>query len=144
MRSSTVLLPPPKAPVRSQRRGSGLQEPRFTDSTNALFVREVEWFLGLSPMTALRPIIGHRGFIRAHLKADVEMIIAKWQQCCVIRNGRAKAAGVDQGRRPSIDGSEVKSLHDQGKRPSQIAKQLRIARASVYRHLQNVTPTPSP
>lgn len=49
---------------------------------------------------------------------------------------RAKAAGVYKGRRPSIDSEEVQKLHSEGKRPSEIANQLKIARASVYRHLQ--------
>lgn len=48
---------------------------------------------------------------------------------------RAKAAGVYQGRRPSIDGVEIRRLHREGVRPTDIARRLGIGRASVYRHL---------
>ena len=48
---------------------------------------------------------------------------------------KAKAAGVYQGRKPSIDGAKVKELHEQGVRPADIAKRMGIGRASVYRHL---------
>lgn len=48
---------------------------------------------------------------------------------------KAKAAGVYKGRKPSIDPSQVRSLRDQGLGPSEIARQLRIGRASVYRAL---------
>ncbi|MXO84756.1 helix-turn-helix domain-containing protein [Altererythrobacter aurantiacus] len=48
---------------------------------------------------------------------------------------KAKAAGVYQGRRPSIDGSEVRRLSREGMRPTDIARTLNIGRASVYRYL---------
>lgn len=48
---------------------------------------------------------------------------------------RAKAKGVYQGRKPSIDAGEVKRLREQGLGPAAIAKQLNIGRASVYRVL---------
>lgn len=48
---------------------------------------------------------------------------------------KAKAAGVYKGRKQSIDTETVRRLHDEGTSPSQIAKQLGIGRASVYRHL---------
>ena len=46
---------------------------------------------------------------------------------------RAKAAGVYQGRKPSVDIDEVRRLRAAGLGASDIAKQLGIARASVYR-----------
>lgn len=49
---------------------------------------------------------------------------------------KAKAAGVYRGRKPSIDGAEVRRLHADGMRPAEIARKLRIGRASVYRHLK--------
>ncbi|SOC20492.1 DNA invertase Pin-like site-specific DNA recombinase [Rhodobacter sp. JA431] len=50
---------------------------------------------------------------------------------------KAKAAGVYKGRKPSIDVTEVKRLRDQeGMGATEIAKQLGIARTSVYRVLQ--------
>jgi DNA invertase Pin-like site-specific DNA recombinase len=48
---------------------------------------------------------------------------------------KAKAAGVYKGRPPSIEASRVRELKDQGMRPSDIAKVLKIGRASVYRVL---------
>jgi DNA invertase Pin-like site-specific DNA recombinase len=49
---------------------------------------------------------------------------------------KAKAAGVYRGRKPSVDAVEVKRLKAEGLGASQIAKQLKIGRASVYRVLE--------
>src|SRR6195256_641503 len=50
---------------------------------------------------------------------------------------KAKAAGVYKGRRPaSIDAAQVRQLKGQGFGPSEIAKALKIGRASVYRLLE--------
>jgi DNA invertase Pin-like site-specific DNA recombinase len=48
---------------------------------------------------------------------------------------KAKAAGVYKGRPPSIEASRVRDLKAQGMRPTDIAKALKIGRASVYRVL---------
>lgn len=48
---------------------------------------------------------------------------------------KAKTAGIYKGRKPTVDGSAVRELHQAGVRPSDIAKSLGIGRASVYRHL---------
>jgi len=48
---------------------------------------------------------------------------------------KAKAEGVYKGRKPHIDPDKVKALHASGVSPSEIAKQLKIGRASVYRAL---------
>ncbi|MDP3675997.1 MAG: helix-turn-helix domain-containing protein [Novosphingobium sp.] len=48
---------------------------------------------------------------------------------------KTKAARVYKGRKPSVPVDDVRRLHESGTRPSDIAKQLRIARASVYRTL---------
>jgi DNA invertase Pin-like site-specific DNA recombinase len=50
---------------------------------------------------------------------------------------KAKAAGVYKGRPPSIEASRVRELKAQGMRPVDIAKVLRIGRASVYRVLSS-------
>jgi DNA invertase Pin-like site-specific DNA recombinase len=49
---------------------------------------------------------------------------------------KAKAAGVYKGRPASIDPAKVRQLKEQGLGPSEIAKALRIGRASVYRALE--------
>lgn len=49
---------------------------------------------------------------------------------------KAKAAGVYKGRKPIIDGEKVKQLHKDGMRPADIARKLKIGRASVYRYLE--------
>ena len=48
---------------------------------------------------------------------------------------KAKAAGVYRGRKPSIDLDKVKELKDKGLGATEIAKHLKISRASVYRVL---------
>jgi Site-specific recombinases, DNA invertase Pin homologs len=48
---------------------------------------------------------------------------------------KAKAAGVYKGRKPSVPMEEVRRLHGEGVRPTEIAKQLKIGRGSVYRAL---------
>jgi DNA invertase Pin-like site-specific DNA recombinase len=48
---------------------------------------------------------------------------------------RAKAAGIYKGRAPIIDQQRVRQLRDDGMPPPAIARELRVARASVYRIL---------
>jgi DNA invertase Pin-like site-specific DNA recombinase len=48
---------------------------------------------------------------------------------------RAKAAGVYRGRKPSVDVRAVRELRSKGVGATEIAKQLGIGRASVYRAL---------
>lgn len=48
---------------------------------------------------------------------------------------KAKAAGAYKGRRPSIDPAVVRKLCADGVRPADIARKLKIGRASVYRLL---------
>lgn len=48
---------------------------------------------------------------------------------------KAKAAGVYKGRPAAIDPAQVRSMHAAGVGPSEIAKRLKIGRASVYRLL---------
>jgi DNA invertase Pin-like site-specific DNA recombinase len=45
----------------------------------------------------------------------------------------AKARGIYKGRPKSIDAAEVKRLLADGNGPTQVARRLRIGRASVYR-----------
>jgi DNA invertase Pin-like site-specific DNA recombinase len=48
---------------------------------------------------------------------------------------KAKAAGVYKGRPPSIEAARGREMKAQGMRPVDIAKALKIGRASVYRVL---------
>jgi DNA invertase Pin-like site-specific DNA recombinase len=48
---------------------------------------------------------------------------------------KAKAAGIYKGRPPSIDSGKVLELKKKGLGASEIAKALKIGRASVYRAL---------
>src|SRR3954447_25066744 len=48
---------------------------------------------------------------------------------------KAKAAGVYKGRRPSIDPKQIRALKAEGLGTSEIARTLKIGRASVYRVL---------
>ena len=63
--------------------------------------------------------------------AEFETDIRKERQ----REGieRAKIAGVYKGRKPTVDAAAVHRMRDQGIGASEIAKQLGIGRASVYR-----------
>jgi DNA invertase Pin-like site-specific DNA recombinase len=49
---------------------------------------------------------------------------------------KAKAAGIYKGRPASIDAARVRELKAGGMGPTQIAKALKIGRASVYRVLE--------
>jgi Helix-turn-helix domain of resolvase len=49
---------------------------------------------------------------------------------------KAKAAGVYNGRPAPIDAAQVRAMKAQGKGASEIAKALKIGRASVYRVLE--------
>src|SRR5438067_7660959 len=53
---------------------------------------------------------------------------------------KAKAAGVYKGRKPSIDLAKVKELNDKGLGATEIARRLKIGRASVYRVLTTAGP----
>ena len=52
---------------------------------------------------------------------------------------KAKAAGVYKGRPASIDGARVAELKAQGMGPAEIARTLKIGRASVYRKLDELS-----
>ena len=53
---------------------------------------------------------------------------------------KAKAAGVYKGRPASIDATRVREMKAQGLGPTEIAKALKIGRASVYRVLEERVP----
>jgi DNA invertase Pin-like site-specific DNA recombinase len=49
---------------------------------------------------------------------------------------KAKADGKYRGRRPTIDPVKIQNMRNEGMGASQIARELQIGRASVYRALQ--------
>lgn len=49
---------------------------------------------------------------------------------------KAKAAGIYKGTKPKINRAKVKALHASGKGPAAIARELKVARSSVYRLLE--------
>jgi DNA invertase Pin-like site-specific DNA recombinase len=65
--------------------------------------------------------------------AEFETAIRKERQLEGI--AKAKAKGIYRGRKPSIDATRVRSLREAGKSPSAIARELNVARSSVYRVL---------
>ncbi len=49
----------------------------------------------------------------------------------------AKAKGVKFGRKPTVDKTKVRVLHGQGLGATEIAKQLKIGRSTIYKVLGN-------
>lgn len=66
--------------------------------------------------------------------AEFEADIRKERQLEGI--AKAKEAGVYKGRKPTVNVEAVKGLKVSGKGPTEIAKELGIGRASVYRALE--------
>lgn len=60
---------------------------------------------------------------------------SSWRRKALEGIAKAKAEGKYQGRKPSINREEVKTLHDKGHGATEIAKSLGIHRSSVYRVL---------
>jgi DNA invertase Pin-like site-specific DNA recombinase len=54
---------------------------------------------------------------------------------------KAKANGVYKGRKAIIDVTRIKALKDAGRSPSWIARELNVARSSVYRALEQAGAT---
>lgn len=72
------------------------------------------------------------------LFAEFEMDLRRERQLEGIT--KAKAEGRYKGRPPSLDPAAVRRLRADGIRPAQIARQLGIARSSVYRLLEEDDP----
>lgn len=69
--------------------------------------------------------------------AEFELDIRKERQMEGI--AKAKAEGRYKGRPASIDASKVQQLKDEGMGATEIAKEMRIGRASVYRALEGTS-----
>jgi DNA invertase Pin-like site-specific DNA recombinase len=54
---------------------------------------------------------------------------------------KAKAEGVYKGRKPTINAERIKTMASQGMGATAIAKELKVARASVYRLLNGSSPS---
>ena len=57
---------------------------------------------------------------------------------------KAKAKGVYKGRKPSVDPTKVCEMRNGGMRPSQIARELKVARTTVWRALSRASDVSSP
>jgi DNA invertase Pin-like site-specific DNA recombinase len=86
------------------------------------------WFwVGVGGLEKGQPISWQRvaemelGFIKARQRDGIE---------------RAKSKGDVKGRKPTIDRSTVRDLFNEGIGASEIARRLKIGRASVYRVLE--------
>lgn len=66
--------------------------------------------------------------------AEFETAIRKERQMEGI--AKAKQRGVYKGRKPSIDRQQVKSMHEAGTTPTEIARQFGISRQTVYAALK--------
>jgi DNA invertase Pin-like site-specific DNA recombinase len=51
---------------------------------------------------------------------------------------RAKKAGVYRGRKPTIDATAIRQLHDSGMVPAAIAERLAVSPRTVYRTLATI------
>jgi DNA invertase Pin-like site-specific DNA recombinase len=101
----------------------------------AAIVRELE-AKGVALRATEQPIDTGSAAGRAFLQmlgvfAEFETAIRRERQLEGI--AKAKAAGVYQGRKPSIDADAVRKLKAEGKGATEIAKALGVGRASVYR-----------
>jgi DNA invertase Pin-like site-specific DNA recombinase len=65
--------------------------------------------------------------------AEFETAIRKERQLEGI--AKAKANGIYEGRKPIIDMAHVRAPHKAGKTPTTIARELKLARSSVYQAL---------
>ena len=79
----------------------------------------------------------------ARLQLHLLSSVAEFERSIILRRQRegvekAKARGVYKGRPPSIDAKKVMGLHKEGLGPSDIARDLSISRASVYRLLKQI------
>lgn len=67
--------------------------------------------------------------------AEFETNLRRERQMEGIAEAKAKGVYAGKGRKPTVDREAVRKLRAQNKRPSAIAKELGISRASVYRSL---------
>ena len=68
--------------------------------------------------------------------AEFETALRKERQTAGIQ--RAKAEGRYRGRKPAIERDQIAALKSEGHGPTEIARRLKIGRASVYRVLKKV------
>lgn len=67
--------------------------------------------------------------------AEFETNLRRERQMEGIAEAKAKGVYAGKGRKPTVDREAVRRLRAENKRPSAIAKELGISRASVYRSL---------
>jgi DNA invertase Pin-like site-specific DNA recombinase len=70
--------------------------------------------------------------------AEFETNLRRERQMEGIAEAKARGVYAGKGRKQTVDTLEVRRLQKAGRRPSDIARELKISRASVYRHLETV------
>src|SRR6195952_3566555 len=69
--------------------------------------------------------------------AEFETNLRRERQMEGIAEAKARGVYAGKGRKQTVDTLEVRRLQKEGRRPSDIARELKISRASVYRHLES-------
>jgi DNA invertase Pin-like site-specific DNA recombinase len=87
----------------------------------------------LEPDISTGGVMGRMVLTVLGMVAEMELRFIKERQAAGI--AKAKAAGVYQGRPATIDQAQVRKLRAEGLGATEIAEQLNIGRASVYRLL---------
>jgi pantoate kinase len=118
------------------------KDPRLTlqVSSSRAFASEV----GLFSRKPIESELAHRSWLKIKNPAFLDMLGVFAEFETNLRRGRqlegiakAKAAGVYKGRQVSVNAEEVRKMKADGFGPTDIAKALKIGKASFYRVLSS-------
>lgn len=68
--------------------------------------------------------------------AEFETNLRRERQMEGIADAKSRGVYAGKGRKPTVDGEAIRRLQGEGRRPSDIARELGVSRASVYRYLE--------